>query len=364
MPCAPQRRNRLIAFVATGFLFTGCSYYSEDEYLAKVKETQEYEQQVVSQEEQIQKLENSIESLQQELANVRSTSRAENEELRQQLNNSDGTFQKRSASLRSQVTDVEAKLADSEATNEKLNGVINSYERKIQNLEAQNEEQVAQTEELEDYRRELEESILELEDEIQQLSQSIGIAEQENADLTEQKDAMYSLVKDYQKDLETTKTQSDKAREQQQDFITSLRSQLESDQVKIEELENRVAVRLDERLLFDSGKSHIKASGFKVLDKIGAVLKKISDKHIQVEGHTDNVKIGPSLRRRYPTNWELSVARATSVARYLIDAVKISPERISSAGYGQFQPIADNKTPEGRQANRRVEFALVPVRTN
>ena len=150
----------------------------------------------------------------------------------------------------------------------------------------------------------------------------------------------------------------------QQDLLESLRNQLESDKIKITELSNRIAVRLDEQLLFDSGEAFIKASGFKVLKRIGSVLKKINDKHIQVEGHTDSRPIGGVLRRKYATNWELSVARATSVTRYLVDEVKIEPTRISSTGFGEFQPIAKNNTPEGRQSNRRVEFALLPLRSN
>ena len=153
-------------------------------------------------------------------------------------------------------------------------------------------------------------------------------------------------------------------REMQKQLLANLREQLDSDEIEIGELLNRISVRLDERVLFDSGEAFIKASGFKVLNKIGAVLKKVRDKHIQVEGHTDNQPIGKALKSEFPTNWELSTARATSVTRYLVDVVKIEPSRISAAGYSAYQPVAQNTTPAGRQANRRVEFSLLPLRGN
>lgn len=151
-------------------------------------------------------------------------------------------------------------------------------------------------------------------------------------------------------------------RELQKQLFSNLQEQLESDQIKISTLLNRISVRLDERVLFDSGEAFIKASGFKILNKIGSVFKKIKDKHIQVEGHTDNRPIGEALKPEFPTNWELSTARATSVTRYLVDIVKIEPSRISVSGYSAYQPVAENNTLAGQQANRRVEFSLLPLR--
>jgi chemotaxis protein MotB len=86
----------------------------------------------------------------------------------------------------------------------------------------------------------------------------------------------------------------------------------------------------------------------------------VRDQTINIAGHTDNVPIGPELVKQYPTNWELSAARATSVARYLQDKCGIDPHLISATGYGQYQPIESNKTEKGRARNRRIEIVLVP----
>jgi chemotaxis protein MotB len=87
----------------------------------------------------------------------------------------------------------------------------------------------------------------------------------------------------------------------------------------------------------------------------------VKDRAINVEGHTDDVPIGPELARRYPTNWELSAARATNVARYLQEKIGIDPSLLSATGYGEYHPVASNEDEEGRTRNRRIEIVLVPT---
>ncbi len=81
-----------------------------------------------------------------------------------------------------------------------------------------------------------------------------------------------------------------------------------------------------------------------------------------MEGHTDSRPLRWEYREKYPTNWELSAARAAIIVRYLIDNVGIDATRLSAVGYGLYQPVASNDSPEGQQANRRVEFTLLPLR--
>jgi len=94
-----------------------------------------------------------------------------------------------------------------------------------------------------------------------------------------------------------------------------------------------------------------------VLKRVVDILKNLKDKAIIVEGHTDNVQIRGSLAQVYPTNWELSAARAINVARYL-QQQGISPELLKAVACGEYKPIADNSTPEGRQKNRRIAIVL------
>ena len=84
------------------------------------------------------------------------------------------------------------------------------------------------------------------------------------------------------------------------------------------------------------------------------------DKHIRVEGHTDNVPIAARYRDRFPTNWEFSTARATSVIRALLEQGGLDPEQVSASGHAHTKPIAGNDTEEGRAVNRRIEIILFP----
>jgi len=149
----------------------------------------------------------------------------------------------------------------------------------------------------------------------------------------------------------------------QQQLITSLKQEIATGQIKITQLASRTTIRLKDKVLFDSGQASIKPSGVAVLMKIGKTLQRIRDRRIQIEGHTDSRPLGWELREKYPTNWELSAARAAIIVRYLIDDVGIEANRLSAVGYGFYQPVASNDSPEGQQENRRVEFALLPLRS-
>ena len=149
----------------------------------------------------------------------------------------------------------------------------------------------------------------------------------------------------------------------QQQLIASLKQEIATGQIKITQLANRTTIRLKDKVLFDSGQASIKPSGVAVLKKIGKTLMTIRDRRIQIEGHTDSRPLGWELREKYPTNWELSAARAAIIVRYLIDDVGIDANRLSAVGYGFYQPVASNDSPEGQQENRRVEFALLPLRS-
>ncbi|MBC8229206.1 OmpA family protein [bacterium] len=116
-----------------------------------------------------------------------------------------------------------------------------------------------------------------------------------------------------------------------------------------------------DKILFDSGKAVIKSDGKRVLDKISSLLlNKYPDRQIRVEGHTDNVPISGVLQNRFPTNWELSTARATAAVRYLQEKNGVDSTRLASVGFGQYHPIDTNDTPEGKARNRRIEIVLLP----
>ncbi len=117
-------------------------------------------------------------------------------------------------------------------------------------------------------------------------------------------------------------------------------------------------------LRYESGEAAIKPEGYKVLDQLIEHLGTSGDSRlIRVEGHTDNVEIGPSLKSRYPSNWELSQARANGVIRYLVEKGGLDSARLNSVGYGDSRAAATNANEEGRTKNRRVEILLYAPET-
>jgi chemotaxis protein MotB len=142
-------------------------------------------------------------------------------------------------------------------------------------------------------------------------------------------------------------------------LVDKMKGEIAKGQVTISELKGKLTVNMVDAILFDSGKAEIKADGLVVLGKVIEILKSVNDKAIRIEGHTDAIPITGTLAQRYPTNWELSAARAINVARYL-QKQSIDPAALSAAGFGEFKPVADNSTVEGRAKNRRIEIVLVP----
>jgi len=131
-------------------------------------------------------------------------------------------------------------------------------------------------------------------------------------------------------------------------------------QVKNVSGETRISLSdLMKQLRFESGEATITPEGYHVLDELIAHLKTAGgDRLVRVEGHADNMEIGPSLKSIYQTNWDLSKARAGGVLRYLIEKGGIDSAKLSSVGYGDTKPIAGNETEVGRQNNRRVDIVL------
>jgi len=119
-----------------------------------------------------------------------------------------------------------------------------------------------------------------------------------------------------------------------------------------------LVVSLGESGVFSSGSDQISAEGLTMLDGLATSLAGVANQ-IRVEGHTDTVPIHVD---RFPSNWELSTARATAVVAYLVRKFGYTPERLSASGYGEFRPIAPNDTVEGRAKNRRVDIVVLDPR--
>lgn len=123
--------------------------------------------------------------------------------------------------------------------------------------------------------------------------------------------------------------------------------------------ERGIQIQLRDYILFESGTATLKNQSKVVLDKVSGLINSI-DNNILVEGHTDNVPISNSI---YPSNWELSTARAVNVVKYFVEKNGVTPIRLSAAGYGEFHPIADNDTLENKAKNRRVNILITTSQT-
>jgi chemotaxis protein MotB len=150
--------------------------------------------------------------------------------------------------------------------------------------------------------------------------------------------------------------------ETRKEIESDLKEQIEQKDIKLEEIEGKLKVTFVDKILFDSGSVNIKPEGQKVLLKLTDSFRADKDQNIVVEGHTDDVQIGSALLGRFPTNWELSAARATAVTRFLQEEGNIEPERLTASGFSFYRPVADNETEEGRKQNRRIEIILLPKR--
>ncbi len=129
------------------------------------------------------------------------------------------------------------------------------------------------------------------------------------------------------------------------------------DELTVEMKNGKVYVSMSDKLLFKSGDANVEAKGKEALKKLATVLNKNPDVMIAIEGHTDNVPIKTAL---YKDNWDLSAARSTNVVRLLSDEYKMDPHRLTASGKGEFFPVADNTTVEGKAKNRRTEIVLSP----
>src|SRR5665647_1306172 len=160
---------------------------------------------------------------------------------------------------------------------------------------------------------------------------------------------------------ELQKAKEEKVREVSgtyEQLLANMKSEIAKGQVTISELKGKLTVNMEAAILFDSGRADVKLEGLDILNKMVETLKSVNDKAIRIEGHTDNVQISGALTHTFPTNWELSAARAINVAKFLQEQ-GIDPRNLSAAAFAEYKPVADNSTKEGRARNRRIEITLV-----
>lgn len=152
--------------------------------------------------------------------------------------------------------------------------------------------------------------------------------------------------------------------DQQKEAVEALRRKIadalkgfNSNELTVKMKNGKVYISMQESLLFPSGSAVVNPKGKEALSKVAGVLNTSEDININIEGHTDSIPIHTA---KFADNWELSTARATSIAHVLIDEYKVTPAKLVASGRSQYDPLAPNTTPEGRGQNRRTEIILEP----
>jgi chemotaxis protein MotB len=187
------------------------------------------------------------------------------------------------------------------------------------------------------------------------LSKAITESRKKVADL----EAENKKLKDNVVQLQAKSQEVEKQSNTYKELMQEMKGEIAEGQVAITELKGKLTMDVVDKILFASGESAVKKEGLAVLKRVVDILKNVKDKNIRIEGHTDNVKITSRLAKVYPTNWELSAARAINVTKYL-QQQGIDPQILAAIAFGEFQPLADNSTPEGRAKNRRIAIILLP----
>ena len=241
-------------------------------------------------------------------------------------------IEKQLAGLKQKAADLEKEKAQFQQENDNIKSTLETSRRQL-------------SKDVVDLKNKLSENAAH----IAQLEQELAARNKEIADLKAQAD---QLAQEKEKAVAQVKGTYES-------LVSELKSEINEGQIKITQLKDKLTVNMVDKILFDSGSAVIKRNGEKVLDRVADILKTVKNQEIKVEGHTDNVPISTRLLERFPSNWELSTARATMVVRYL-QGRGVIPESLSAQGYAEYQPVAPNDTDENKAQNRRIEIVLLP----
>ena len=187
---------------------------------------------------------------------------------------------------------------------------------------------------------------------------NVNMTEQEklNALLNQKKNELNERERTINELQQMINAQNEKVRK----LLSSVKDALlgfSSDELTVREKDGKVYVAMSDKLLFQSGSARLDKRGEEALGKLAEVLNKQTDIDVFIEGHTDNKPINTV---QFKDNWDLSVIRATSVVRILIKNYNVNPLQIQPSGRGEYMPVHDNETAEGRSKNRRTEIIMAP----
>lgn len=334
-----KRRIVCVLLLTLGVIVIGGCVVSKKDYMLKVEENQNLTRELAALRSEHDRLKGDKEALDKQVIAL--------QEQRDDLENARTQLQLKNLSLENEVALV---VDDNLRLEEILRAKSDTLSKNIVDLR----DHVA---DLKKGNKLLKEENMKLSQNIETLKVNVGSLQNHILALEEKNEAL----QDKANALECRRKEEILAmRGTYESLLENMESEIEKGKITITQLKGKLKVNMLDEILFDSGKTTIKPQGVEVLDRVGKILLNVKDRAISIEGHTDNVPIGVELSKKYPTNWELSAARATTVARYLQEKIGINPGVLSATGYGEYQPIASNETEEGKARNRRIEVVLIP----
>ena len=265
----------------------------------------------------------------------------QSESLSSQVDNLESNI----ADLKDELSNTRTRLADCRSELEQKTLEFESEKERLGSIYAARQDKTARTMEG------LEQEIAQLQQDKMALLDEVDMLEDETA----------RLQKELEREQIAREARIAKVSSTYNELVDNLEQELERGELTIKQLKNKLSVNMVGQILFASGTANLTADGKRVLKQVGTSLKKIADKRICVEGHTDNVPIKPSMHEVFPSNWELAATRAANVVHFLQDEVGIRGERLEIRAMGPYQPVADNSTAEGRAQNRRIEIVLTEM---
>lgn len=296
----------------------------------------------------------------------------------EKLRDEHSELKRKEASVRRERDSLEKELARTVKEKEILELKVEELDKR---LTASGEEVLNLEKKVSTLKDELKDSRGSLSSQIDELISRAGRLQKENAELIERLDRQTERLSESERKArelgmaveEQDKVISDldvRLKEKQQklsslakthdSLVGELKEEIRQGQIEVASIRDRLTVKMVDKILFSSGSAVVNEKGAKVIGRVAKILKGVEDRRIMVEGHTDNVAISQRLADKYPSNWELSAARAIEVVKHLQKA-GLDPTRLSAAGFGEYRPVASNDTPEQRAKNRRIEIVLLPL---
>jgi chemotaxis protein MotB len=287
--------------------------------------------------------------------NERDTLKTENiglEMKNRELEAKMATLEKEIGTVKEDISKAEGERDKAVEDYNKLSGKYNELQNAQEDLIKGN---VKETQRLLAELSAAQENLQKKEDLLRQLGQNLDTKKASLDELTFELEKRNAKLAELQKVLDAQK----KIVQDLKNKVSEALLGFENNGLTVTQKDGKVYISLEEKLLFKSASWDIDANGRNALKKLATVLEKNPDIQVTIEGHTDNVPYNPG-NSQLKDNWDLSVKRATTVVRVLLEGSKIKPERLTAAGRSEYLPVDKSNTPDARQKNRRTEIVLTP----